>query len=107
MTVTDEDMNVRIFKTPTQPVLPEIYYNSSGDKEYIPSCSLENKPILGMKFDSFGDGIAFYYKYANECGFKVCSSTTKVDKNKVGSSNGEGVTVIKYLLCSKEGVCDK
>ncbi|XP_021719466.1 protein FAR1-RELATED SEQUENCE 5-like [Chenopodium quinoa] len=101
--VTDEDMNVRVFKTPTQPVLPKIYYNSSGDKEYILGCSLENKPILGMKFDSLGDGIAFYYKYANECGFKVCSSNTKVDKNKVGSNNGKGVTVIKYLLYSKEG----
>ncbi|XP_021726157.1 protein FAR1-RELATED SEQUENCE 5-like [Chenopodium quinoa] len=101
--VIDEDINVRIFKTPTQPMLPRIYYNSRGDKEYIPGCSLENKPILGMKFDSLGDGIAFYYKYANECGFKVHSNTTKVDKNKVGSSNGKGVTVIKYLLCSKEG----
>uniref|UniRef100_A0A803MZ86 Uncharacterized protein n=1 Tax=Chenopodium quinoa TaxID=63459 RepID=A0A803MZ86_CHEQI len=98
-----EDMNVRIFKIPTQLVLPRIFYNSRGDKEYIPGCSLENKPILVMKFDSLGDGIAFYYKYAKECGFKVHSSTTKVDKNKVGSSNGKGVTVIKYLLCSKEG----
>uniref|UniRef100_A0A803N103 Protein FAR1-RELATED SEQUENCE n=1 Tax=Chenopodium quinoa TaxID=63459 RepID=A0A803N103_CHEQI len=101
--VTDEDMNVRIFKTPTQLVLPRIYYNSRGDKEYIPVCSLENKPIFGMKFDSLGDGIAFYYKYANKCGFKARFSTTKVDKNKVGSSNGKGVTVTKYLLCSKDG----
>uniref|UniRef100_A0A803LVK6 Uncharacterized protein n=1 Tax=Chenopodium quinoa TaxID=63459 RepID=A0A803LVK6_CHEQI len=54
--VIDEDMNARIFKTPTQLVLPRIYYNSRGDKEYIPGCSLENKPILGMKFDSLGDG---------------------------------------------------
>ncbi|XP_021762651.1 protein FAR-RED IMPAIRED RESPONSE 1-like [Chenopodium quinoa] len=64
--VTDKDMNVRIFKTPTQPVLPRIYYNSGGDKEYILGCSLENKPIIGMKFDSLEDGIVFYIKYAND-----------------------------------------
>uniref|UniRef100_A0A803N9L0 Uncharacterized protein n=1 Tax=Chenopodium quinoa TaxID=63459 RepID=A0A803N9L0_CHEQI len=105
--VTDEDKNVRIFKTPTQPVLPKIYYNFRDNKKYISGCSLENKPILGMKFDSLGDGISFYYKYAIECGFKDRSSTTKVDKNKVGSSNGKGVTVIEYSLCSNEGHSEK
>ncbi|XP_021769823.1 protein FAR1-RELATED SEQUENCE 5-like [Chenopodium quinoa] len=80
--VTTEDRNVRIFKTPTQPLLPKIYYNSGGYKEYTPCCSSENKPFLGMIFDSLQDGIAFYYKYANECGFKVRSSTTKSQKNK-------------------------
>uniref|UniRef100_A0A803MY26 SWIM-type domain-containing protein n=1 Tax=Chenopodium quinoa TaxID=63459 RepID=A0A803MY26_CHEQI len=100
--VTTEDSNVRIFKTPTQPLLPKIYYNSRGDKEYMPCCSSENKPFLGMIFDSLQDGIAFYYKYANERGFKVRSSTTKSQKNK-DDPTGKGVTLIKYLLCSKEG----
>ncbi|XP_021743208.1 protein FAR-RED IMPAIRED RESPONSE 1-like [Chenopodium quinoa] len=99
--VTTEDNNVRIFKTPTQPLLPKIYYNSGGDKEYI-ACSSENKPFVGMIFDTLQDGIAFYYKYANECGFKVRSSTTKSQKNK-NDPTGKGVTIIKYLLCSKEG----
>ncbi|XP_021766235.1 protein FAR-RED IMPAIRED RESPONSE 1-like [Chenopodium quinoa] len=31
--VTTEDNNVRIFKTPTQPLLPKIYYNLGGDKD--------------------------------------------------------------------------
>ncbi|XP_021714858.1 protein FAR1-RELATED SEQUENCE 5-like [Chenopodium quinoa] len=55
-----------------------------------------------MIFDTLQDGIAFYYKYANECGFKVRSSTTKSQKNK-DDPTGKGVTLIKYLLCSKEG----
>uniref|UniRef100_A0A803MP97 SWIM-type domain-containing protein n=1 Tax=Chenopodium quinoa TaxID=63459 RepID=A0A803MP97_CHEQI len=100
--VTTEDSNVRIFKTPTQPLLSKIYYNFGGDKEYMPCCSSENKPFLGMIFDSLQDGIAFYYKYANECGFKVRSGTTKSQKNK-DDPTGKGVTLIKYLLCSKEG----
>ncbi|XP_021769747.1 uncharacterized protein LOC110733999 [Chenopodium quinoa] len=88
--VTIEDNNVRIFKTPPQPLLPKIYYNSGGDKEYMPSCSLENKPFVGMIFDTLQDGIAFYYKYANECGFKVRSSTNKSQKNK-DDPTGKGV----------------
>ncbi|XP_021756882.1 protein FAR-RED IMPAIRED RESPONSE 1-like [Chenopodium quinoa] len=99
--VTTEDNNVRIFKTPTQPLLPKIYYNSRGDKDYMP-CSSENKPFVGMLFDILQDGIAFYYKYANECGFKVRSSTTKSQKNK-NNPTSKGFTIIKYLLCSKEG----
>uniref|UniRef100_A0A803MWT2 Uncharacterized protein n=1 Tax=Chenopodium quinoa TaxID=63459 RepID=A0A803MWT2_CHEQI len=80
--VTTEDKNVRIFKIPTQHVLLKIYYNPGGDKEYMPGCSLENITFVGMIFDTPEDGIVFYYKYANECGFKVRSSTTKVQKNK-------------------------
>ncbi|XP_021724413.1 protein FAR1-RELATED SEQUENCE 5-like [Chenopodium quinoa] len=100
--VTTEDNNVRIFKTGTQPLLPKIYYNFGGDKEYMPCCSSENKLFVGMIFDTLQDGIAFYYKYANQCGFKVRYSTTKSQKNK-NDPTSKGVTIIKYLLYSKEG----
>uniref|UniRef100_A0A803MZC7 Uncharacterized protein n=1 Tax=Chenopodium quinoa TaxID=63459 RepID=A0A803MZC7_CHEQI len=56
-TVTTEDKDVRIFKTPTQPVLPNLYYNSGGDKEYMPGCSLENIPFVGMIFDTLEDDV--------------------------------------------------
>ncbi|XP_021715170.1 protein FAR1-RELATED SEQUENCE 5-like [Chenopodium quinoa] len=75
--VTPADVSVSILKTPSQHVVPRILHNSKGEKEYIPGCSLQKKPVLGMKFDSLQDGIDFY---SNKEWF-VSTNKSRVEKN--------------------------
>ncbi|XP_021746211.1 uncharacterized protein LOC110712100 [Chenopodium quinoa] len=78
------DVNVSIFIAPSHALLTRTVYNTKGGKEFKPGWSMENKPIFRMKFNCLQDGIDFYYKYASECGFKIRSSTSKVEKKLTG-----------------------
>ncbi|XP_031106194.1 protein FAR1-RELATED SEQUENCE 5-like [Ipomoea triloba] len=53
------------------------------------------KPVVGQRFESLESGIKFYIKYASAAGFDVRRSTEI--KNKYG------VSMKKYLVCSREG----
>ncbi|XP_031112119.1 protein FAR1-RELATED SEQUENCE 5-like [Ipomoea triloba] len=59
------------------------------------TCDSSLKPVVGQRFESLENGIKFYIKYASAAGFDVRRSTEI--KNKYG------VTIKKYLVCSREG----
>ncbi|KAL2893436.1 Protein FAR1-RELATED SEQUENCE 7 [Bienertia sinuspersici] len=48
-----------------------------------------------MKFDSLEEGVTFYRNYAKVCGFTTHMSSVK--------KSSDGVVLIKYCVCSKEG----
>ncbi|XP_048503259.2 protein FAR1-RELATED SEQUENCE 5-like [Beta vulgaris subsp. vulgaris] len=75
------------------------FVTPGGTREWMPLCSNELTPVLGMKFDSLEEGIKFYDAYALHCGFNTRKSTT--NKNK------SGVVAIKYCLCNKAGFKEK
>ncbi|KAL2933920.1 Protein FAR1-RELATED SEQUENCE 5, partial [Bienertia sinuspersici] len=69
---------------------------ASIDNEWIPSCSSDLKPVVGMKFDTLQQGINFYENYARVSGFDTQLFSTKKRK-----SNGK--ISLKYCVCNKEG----
>ncbi|XP_048503104.1 protein FAR1-RELATED SEQUENCE 5-like [Beta vulgaris subsp. vulgaris] len=75
------------------------FVTPGGTREWMPLCSNELTPVLGMKFDTLEEGIKFYDAYALHCGFNTRKSTT--NKNK------SGVVAIKYCLCNKAGFKEK
>nr|GMD45669.1 protein FAR1-RELATED SEQUENCE 5-like [Ipomoea batatas] len=62
---------------------------------WMTTCDPSLKPVVGQRFESLENGIKFYIKYASAAGFDVRRSTEI--KNKYG------VTIKKYLVCSREG----
>lgn len=62
---------------------------------YEPECDASLKPSLGMIFDSWEEGKAFYKAYAHHVGFSVRTSTQHKD-------NG-GTAKWKRFVCSRQG----
>ncbi|CAO2840883.1 unnamed protein product [Amaranthus hypochondriacus] len=79
--------------TQTPRIITQVTPN--GSTVWIPHCDLDKKPIVGMTFENLDKALDFYTKYAEICGFDICSSTTY--KNK-------GIVVLKYFVCSREGI---
>lgn len=69
---------------------------SEGSKEWIPICSDDIKPCVGMKFHTIDDGFAFYCRYASATGFTVRKSTSVTIPRSDTVSH-------KYFVCSKSG----
>lgn len=63
---------------------------------YIPICSDDVKPKLGMRFKSIDEGYAFYQKYALAVGFSVRKSSSR----KMRKSDN---VHRQHFVCSKEG----
>ena len=72
------------FKSPTKII-----------KEWVPTCEEVLAPKQGLIFDDLDQCENFYKTYAHRVGFSVRKSSCK--KNK------EGVEIIKYFVCSKQG----
>ncbi|KAM0850271.1 hypothetical protein ACQ4PT_053205 [Festuca glaucescens] len=62
---------------------------------YDPECDDNLQPVIGMRFDTWEDGMAFYKAYAHEVGFSVRTWTTHKDD--------DGVPVWKRFVCSRQG----
>ncbi|XP_031120837.1 protein FAR1-RELATED SEQUENCE 5-like [Ipomoea triloba] len=62
---------------------------------WMTTCDPSLKLVVGQRFESLESGIKFYIKYASAAGFDVRRSTEI--KNKYG------VSMKKYLVCSREG----
>ncbi|XP_048561446.1 protein FAR1-RELATED SEQUENCE 5-like isoform X3 [Triticum urartu] len=62
---------------------------------YEPECDDNLKPVIGMKFDTWEEGMALYKMYAHEVGFSVRTWTTHKDD--------QGVPVWKRFVCAREG----
>ncbi|XP_056697679.1 protein FAR1-RELATED SEQUENCE 5-like [Spinacia oleracea] len=67
-----------------------------GTREWIPSCSEELKPIVGMNFKDPEEGLSFYKAYATASGFTSRKSTTTRRKKT-------DVVAFQYFVCNKEG----
>ncbi|XP_057546008.1 protein FAR-RED IMPAIRED RESPONSE 1-like [Amaranthus tricolor] len=67
----------------------------NGSTLWIPHCEFDKKPSVGMTFENLEKALDFYGKYAEICGFDIRSSTSY--KNK-------GIFVLKYFVCSREGI---
>ncbi|XP_031124283.1 protein FAR1-RELATED SEQUENCE 5-like [Ipomoea triloba] len=69
---------------------------SPGMTEYwIPNCEDGSKPKIGMTFSTLDAAVSFYNNYAAKVGFDIRSSSIMKSK--------DGVILIKYILCSREG----
>ncbi|XP_056697588.1 protein FAR1-RELATED SEQUENCE 5-like [Spinacia oleracea] len=77
---------------------PRVFTSLSpgGTKEWIPSCSEELKPIVGMNFKDPEEGLSFYKAYATASGFTSRKITTTRRKKT-------GVVAFQYVVCNKEG----
>lgn len=65
------------------------------ESTYELKCAESSQPRIGMEFDSWEDGKAFYEQYAHEVGFSVRTYT---------QHKGEGgVPVWKRFVCAREG----
>lgn len=62
---------------------------------YEPECDDNLQPVIGMQFDTWEEGMAFYKSYAHEVGFSVRIWTTHKDDN--------GVPVWKRFVCARQG----
>ncbi|KAL2922755.1 Protein FAR1-RELATED SEQUENCE 5, partial [Bienertia sinuspersici] len=84
---------VDVNQSTTPEVLP--LCSPGGTKEWIPCCSTDLKPYVGMQFLSIEDGLKFYKTYAEACGFNVRKAITTKSK--------KGDMAFKYFLCNKAG----
>ncbi|XP_021864998.1 protein FAR1-RELATED SEQUENCE 5-like [Spinacia oleracea] len=77
---------------------PRVFTSLSpgGTREWIPSCSEELKPIVGMNFKDPEEGLSFCKAYATASGFTSRKSTTTRRKKT-------GVVAFQYVVCNKEG----
>ncbi|XP_056688516.1 protein FAR1-RELATED SEQUENCE 5-like [Spinacia oleracea] len=77
---------------------PRVFTSLSpgGTREWIPSCSEELKPIVGMNFKDPEEGLSFYKAYATASGFTSRKITTTRRKKT-------GVMAFQYVVCNKEG----
>ncbi|XP_073047683.1 protein FAR1-RELATED SEQUENCE 5-like [Primulina eburnea] len=72
----------------------------SGDEQsYIPQVGDDQKPQIGMRFDSLEDAFSFYNQYARESGFSARMSNSKKSKKT-------NEIVWKKFVCFKEGHTD-
>ncbi|KAL2942408.1 Protein FAR1-RELATED SEQUENCE 7, partial [Bienertia sinuspersici] len=69
---------VDVNQSTTPEVLP--LCTPGGTKEWIPCCSIDLKPYVGMQLFSIEDGLKFYKIYAEACGFNVRKATTTKSK---------------------------
>ncbi|KAH6770240.1 hypothetical protein C2S52_015043 [Perilla frutescens var. hirtella] len=69
---------------------------SPGGSEYhIPKCDLSLQPFVSQSFKTLQDGIDFYKKYAEACGFDIRLGSTKRWK--------DGSITWKYVYYNREG----
>ena len=59
----------------------------------IPHCEANLLPEINMMFDTLDDGLCFYKNYATTCGFEV----------RFGEKKSNGVIMIKYCVCNRQG----
>ena len=83
-------------------VTPEVIpiLSPGGTREWIPCCSDELKPVVGMKFMSVEEGISFYKAYSKAAGFVMRKSTATKRK-------ALDVIAFQYCLCNKAGFKEK
>jgi FAR1 DNA-binding domain-containing protein len=88
--------------TPTIVVSPKVAHllTPGGTKEWLPICSNELKPAIGMKFNNLEQGLEFYKRYAFAAGFNTRKSTTKRQRRS-------NELKAQYILCNKEGYKEK
>ncbi|XP_075475072.1 protein FAR1-RELATED SEQUENCE 5-like [Primulina tabacum] len=73
---------------------------TSGDEQsYIPQVGDDQKPTIGMRFDSIEDAFSFYNQYARESGFSARISNSKKSKQT-------NEVIWKKFVCFKEGQTD-
>ncbi|KAH6767225.1 hypothetical protein C2S52_018208 [Perilla frutescens var. hirtella] len=69
---------------------------SPGGSEYhIPKCDLSLQPFVSQSFKTLQDGIGFYKKYAESCGFDIPLGSIKKWK--------DGSITWKYIYYNREG----
>ncbi|XP_075475837.1 protein FAR1-RELATED SEQUENCE 5-like [Primulina tabacum] len=74
---------------------------NSGDKQsYIPQVRDNQKPNIGMKFESLEDAFSFYNQYAREAGFSARISNIKRSKKT-------NEVIWKKFVCFKKGHTDE
>lgn len=61
----------------------------------VPQCSAELIPIVGKKFNTLDEGIAFYDAYARAAG---------LDTRKHGHKASRELVTWQYLVCNRQGV---
>ncbi|XP_073048393.1 protein FAR1-RELATED SEQUENCE 5-like [Primulina eburnea] len=72
---------------------------SEDEQSYIPQVGDDQKPSIGMRFDSLEDAFSFYNQYARESGFSARMSNSKKSKKT-------NEVVWKKFVCFKEGHTD-
>ncbi|XP_073277673.1 protein FAR1-RELATED SEQUENCE 5-like [Primulina huaijiensis] len=73
---------------------------TSGDEQsYIPQVGDDQKPTIGMRFDSIEDAFSFYNQYSRESGFSARISNSKKSKQT-------NEVIWKKFVCFKEGQTD-
>ncbi|XP_076944392.1 protein FAR1-RELATED SEQUENCE 5-like [Bidens hawaiensis] len=77
-----------------QHVHPNYCYTPYGTKQWIPDVPTDEKPYVGLRFNTWDDVVNMYKAYAAKAGFDVRISTTTRTK---------GVISHKYIVCSKAG----
>ncbi|KAL9661297.1 hypothetical protein QQ045_026121 [Rhodiola kirilowii] len=70
------------------------FVSVNGRNCWIPKCSDELKPHVGMSFPNLDKAVLFYKEYAQIAGFVVRLAT---------SNSSDGIITIKYLVCQREG----
>ncbi|XP_073014540.1 protein FAR1-RELATED SEQUENCE 5-like [Primulina eburnea] len=73
--------------------------NSGDEMSYIPQVGDNQKPKIGMKFESLDEAFSFYNQYARESGFSARMSNSKKSKKTKE-------VIWKKFVCFKEGHTD-
>ena len=71
-------------------------YTPRGSKEWIPRCSKQYTPHIGMRFSTLEEGVQFYKAYASMCGLTERMGTQKKSKET-------NDIYLKYIYCNKQG----
>ncbi|XP_073015406.1 protein FAR1-RELATED SEQUENCE 5-like [Primulina eburnea] len=74
--------------------------NSGDEMSYIPQVGDNQKPKIGMKFESLDEAFSFYNQYARESGFSARMSNSKKSKKTKE-------VIWKKFVCFKEGYTDE
>ncbi|XP_073017887.1 protein FAR1-RELATED SEQUENCE 5-like [Primulina eburnea] len=73
--------------------------NGGDELSYIPQVGDNQKPEIGMKFESLEEAFSFYNQYARESGFSARMSNSKKSKKT-------NEVIWKKFVCFKEGHTD-
>lgn len=76
-------------------VVSSISTSNASTTHFVPTCDATIVPYVGKSFATLDEGIAFYKKYAIECGFDTRNSTIRRFADKVVD--------LKYMVCNREG----